>query len=182
MTGARTRYGGTIEYPVRVLFLCTGNSARSQIAEALLKRKGGDRFVVASAGSHPARAVRPEAIEALRAHGIDWSGAKPKGFEAIGDEPWDLVLTLCDRVQEVCPSFPTRPVTGHWGVPDPSAVQDAKRPAEAFAQTVKLLNWRLDLMLAIRLDQFESLVLEQRIQAIASQAPPTAEGEGKRTG
>ena len=169
---ARAQSGGMIDYPIRVLFLCTGNSARSQIAEALLKHKGGDRFLVASAGAQPADAVRPEAIAALEAHGIDWSTAKPKGFDAILDKDWDLVLTLCDRVKESCPSLPNRPVTGHWGVPDPSAVEDPKRRADAFAATVKLLAWRLDLMLAIRLDQFESLILEQRLQAIASQAPP----------
>jgi len=178
MSLAHSHFGARgIEYPVRVLFLCTANSARSQIAEALLKHKGGDRFVVASAGSHPAKEVRPEAIAALKEHGIDWSSARPKGFDAIVEGEWDLVLTLCDRVKESCPTLSTRPVTGHWGVPDPSAVEDHKRRAEAFNQTVKLLTWRLDLMLAIRLDQVESLILEKRLEEIARKTRPDSAGE-----
>lgn len=164
-----------INYPVRVLFICTGNSARSQMAEALLQKKGGDRFIVASAGADPAREVRPEAITVLRAHGIDWSARKPKGYGAIESEPWDFVITLCDRVKEACPALPTRPVTAHWGVPDPAAVEDVKLRLAAFSNTLNLLSWRIDLMLAIRLDQFESLVLEQRLQAIPSQTPPLSE-------
>src|SRR5688572_14652721 len=124
---------GSIEYPVRVLFLCTGNSARSQIAEALLQKKGGDRFVVASAGAEPAKEVRPETIAALRGLNIDWSNRKPKGYDAVAGEQWDLVITLCDRVKESCPALPTRPVTAHWGVPDPAAADDAKWRLTAFA-------------------------------------------------
>jgi protein-tyrosine-phosphatase len=167
--------GGRLTYPVRVLFLCTGNSARSQIAEALLRKKGGDRFVVASAGAHPAREVRPEAVAALARHDIDWSAQRPKGYEAIEEGQWDLVITLCDRMKESCPALPTRPVTAHWGVPDPAAVQDSKARATAFSDTLNLLSWRIDLMLAIRLDQFESWVLQHRLQAIAMEEPPTRE-------
>lgn len=165
-----------VTYPVRVLFLCTGNSARSQIAEALLQKKGGDRFIVASAGANPSREVRPEAIAALRGHGIDWSGRQPKGYDAIDTQSWDFVITLCDRVKETCPALPTRPITAHWGVPDPAAVEDVKLRLAAFSNTLNLLSWRIDLMLAIRLDQFEALVLEQRLQEIPSQTPPSAEG------
>jgi arsenate reductase len=161
-----------ITYPVTVLFLCTGNSARSQIAEALLQKKGGDRFVVASAGANPAQEVRPEAIAALKAHGIDWSGRKPKGYDAIVGDSWDLVITLCDRIKESCPALTSRPVTAHWGVPDPAAIKDTKLRLAAFANTLNLLSWRIDLMLAIRLDQFESWVLEERLQGIAALGPP----------
>lgn len=166
MTGPR------LVYPVRVLFLCSGNSARSQIAEALLQKKGGDRFVVASAGANPAREVRPEAIKVLHAHGIDWSERKPKGYDAIVHDQWDLVITLCHRIKEACPSLTTRPVTAHWGVPDPAALDDSKLRAAAFSNTLNLLSWRIDLMLAIRLDQFESWVLENRLEAIATQTSP----------
>lgn len=166
-------FGPRLAYPVRVLFLCTGNSARSQIAEALLQKKGGERFVVASAGANPSREVKPEAVAALRAHGIDWSGRKPKGYEAIVEDQWDLVITLCDRIKEACPSLPTRPVTAHWGVPDPAAVEDPKARAAAFSNTLNLLSWRIDLMLAIRLDQFESWVIENRLEAIAYQTSPS---------
>lgn len=154
------------EYPVRVLFLCTGNSARSQIAEALLRQKGGHRFIVASAGAEPASSVRPEAVDVLREQGIEWSAATPKGLDAVTDERWDLVITLCDRTRESCASLAGRPVTAHWGVPDPASAGSA-RASSAFAETLALLSWRLDLMLALRLDQFEAWVLEQRLNEIA---------------
>jgi protein-tyrosine-phosphatase len=173
--------GPRMTYPVRVLFLCTGNSARSQIAEALLQKKGGDRFVVASAGANPAKEVRPEAIAALKGQGIDWSGRRPKGYDTIVDEQWDLVITLCDRIKEACPALATRPVTAHWGVPDPAAIEDVKARLLAFANTVNLLSWRIDLMLAIRLDQFESLVLEHRLQAMGTESPP-APARGRESG
>lgn len=118
-----------LQYPVRVLFLCTGNSARSQIAEALLARKGGERFVVASAGTSPAAAIHPEALAALHARGIDWSAAKPKGLDHVVNEPWDMVITLCDRAVESCPNLPNHPVTAHWGIPDP-----ARFPMRVFAR------------------------------------------------
>ena len=162
------------EYPIRVLFLCTGNSARSQLAEALLRKKGGDRFIVASAGAEPAKEVRKEAIDVLREHGIDWANRRPKGFDAILDADWDLVITLCDRVKESCPALPSRPVTAHWGVPDPMEIQDTVRRAAAFSQTLQLLSWRIDLMLALRIEQLERLVLTERLRAIAQQPSPQA--------
>lgn len=105
---------------IRVLFLCTANSARSQTAEALLCRKGGSRFVVGSAGTSPADVVRAGALKALAKIGIDWSHARPKHLDRVVSESWDLVITLCDRVRETCPSFAGRPVTAHWGIPDPA--------------------------------------------------------------
>ena len=157
-----------LDYPVRVLFLCTGNSARSQIAEALMKRKGGNRFVVASAGVEPATEVRAEAVAALREIGIDWADKRPKGFDSIIASQWDLVITLCDRSTESCSALPNRPVTAHWGIPDPAEATGADRRALAYQQVVSLLSWRIDLMLALRLDNFESLVLEERLRAIAA--------------
>lgn len=164
----------SVHYPIRVLFLCTGNSARSQIAEALLRRKGGGRFVVASAGTSPAEVVRPEAIQALRDHGIDWSAAKPKGLGAVDHAEWDMVITLCDRSRESCPNLPNRPVTAHWGIPDPVECVDPVRRDVAFRDTIALLSWRLDLMLALRPELLEKLVLEERVQAIASETPPSS--------
>lgn len=163
MTDARP--DPAMEYPVRVLFLCTGNSARSQIAEALLGRKGGDRFIVASAGAKPAAEVRAEAIAALAQIGIDWRDRKPKALDTIVGRDWDLVITLCDRVRETCPRLPGRPVTAHWGVPDPASVE-VHRKAAAFLDTLNLLAWRIDLMLALRIDLLERMVLEERLRAI----------------
>jgi ArsR family transcriptional regulator, arsenate/arsenite/antimonite-responsive transcriptional repressor / arsenate reductase (thioredoxin) len=106
--------------PVAVLFLCTGNSARSQIAEALLQRAGGDRVRAASAGSQP-KDLHPDAVRVLREHGIDWSGRRSKHLSEFAGRPLDLVITLCDRVREVCPEFPGDPETAHWSIPDPAA-------------------------------------------------------------
>lgn len=167
---ADARVGG-MQYPIRVLFLCTGNSARSQIAEALLVKKGGDHFIVASAGTSPAKEVRPEALSALRNLGIDWSAAKPKGVDRIIEAEWDMVITLCDRSRESCPNLPNRPVTAHWGVPDPGEISDAGARANAFDATLALLSWRIDLMLALRPELLEKLVLEERLKAITTQVP-----------
>ena len=162
---------GGMQYPVRVLFLCTGNSARSQIAEALLSKKGGDRFVAASAGTSPAREVRPEALAALKSVGIDWSSAMPKSIDHVMKADWDMVITLCDRARESCPNLPTRPITAHWGVRDPVEIDDAGLRAHAFNDAVALLSWRIDLLLALRPELLERLVLTERVRAIATQAP-----------
>lgn len=162
-----------LEYPIRVLFLCTGNSARSQIAEALLRKKGGERFVVASAGTQPAAAVRAEAIAALATLGIDWSAAMPKSIERIMDSPWDMVITLCDRSRESCATLPSRPVTAHWGIPDPVSADAKSVRQNAFDDTVSLLSWRIDLMLALRPELLERLVLEERLRGLATAYPPS---------
>lgn len=171
MTSRVNRSSG-MQYPIRVLFLCTGNSARSQIAEALLAKKGGDRFVVASAGTSPAPAVRPEAVVALAAYGIDWSSAKPKGIDRIIESEWDMVITLCDRSRESCANLPTRPVTAHWGIPDPVSTDARSVRRTEFDDTVALLSWRIDLMLALRVDLLEKLVLEERLRALSTAYPP----------
>jgi arsenate reductase len=152
---------------LRVLFLCTQNSARSQMAEALLQTKHDPRLLAASAGTHPAGRVHPLAVEVLAEHGIDWSAARPKAIEAVAQEPWDFVITVCDKAQEACPTFPGRPVTAHWGVPDPAAVvgDDARR-RRAFHAAAQVLGHRIDLMLALPFEQLEALALEQRLRAI----------------
>lgn len=169
-----------IEYPVRVLFLCNGNSARSQIAEALLIKRGGERFIVASAGANPATEVRLEAITALGQIGIDWNGHHPRGISKVKNEHWDLVITLCDRTRESCPAFPSRPITAHWGVPDPVLVADSARRASAFSDTVQLLMWRIDLMLSLGNDSFTRLVYQERLRAIPQQDPPLRTTKARR--
>lgn len=106
--------------PIRVLFICTGNSARSQMAEALLGRLGGTDFDVHSAGTHPAR-VNPLTIRALSEIGIDWSGARSKSVVEYLDEPFDYVITVCDQAREACPVFPGEHTSIHWGFDDPAA-------------------------------------------------------------
>jgi protein-tyrosine-phosphatase/DNA-binding transcriptional ArsR family regulator len=105
--------------PPRVLFLCTGNSARSQIAEALLVHLSSGTVEAASAGSHP-KALHPDAVRVMRARGIDISGNRTKSVDELARRRFDVVITLCDRVREVCPEFPAHPELVHWSVPDPA--------------------------------------------------------------
>lgn len=135
---------------IRVLVLCTGNSARSQIAEALFARAGGERLVVASAGTHPADRVHPDAVAQLREMGIDWSAARPKTIDAVINDPWDLIITVCDNAQESCPVFPGRATFAHWGMPDPAGVKDPETRKRAFRDVAQVLSRRIDLMLALR--------------------------------
>jgi arsenate reductase len=135
--------------PFRLLFLCTGNSARSQMAEALLNARGQGRFVAASAGSNPASRVNPLAIDTLREFGIPWSGHPPRSVQGLERERWDFVVTVCDRAKESCPIFPGQPVLAHWGMPDPADVQgDEETKRAAFRDAFLLLSRRIDVLLA----------------------------------
>ena len=136
--------------PLRVLVLCTGNSARSQMAEAILNTKGKGRFEATSAGARPAARVNPYALAILKEFGIPWSGHAPRSVEGLERERWDLVITVCDRAKEACPIFPGQPVLAHWGMPDPAEVEgdDAAKRA-AFRQAFLLLSRRIDLLLAL---------------------------------
>ena len=156
---------------MRVLFLCTGNSARSQIAELLLNRKAAGRFVAESAGSEPARAVNPYAIEALERHGYFWTGnRKPRGLDRLVEQDWDFVITVCDRAKEACPFFPGQPVVAHWGMPDPAAVTGTElEKRRAFDDTVITLACRIDLLLALPIEKLSRLALEGRVKDIGQQ-------------
>jgi protein-tyrosine-phosphatase len=156
--------------PLRVLILCTGNSARSQIAEALFATKGRGRFVAASAGSHPVARVNPFAIAVLAEAGIEWQGRTPRGMDGLEREHWDVVITVCDRAKESCPYFPGQPVLAHWGMPDPAEVEgsdEVKRTA--FRDTLVTLSRRIDLLLALPIEQLERLALEPRLREIGTQ-------------
>jgi protein-tyrosine-phosphatase len=104
--------------PARVLFLCTGNSARSQIAEALCEQLSGGAVSAASAGSHP-KPLHPNAVRAMRTYGIDLAGRRSKHLSQFTGRSFDYVISLCDRVREVCPEFPGAPTAVHWSIPDP---------------------------------------------------------------
>lgn len=129
--------------PIRVLFVCTGNSARSQIAQALLERYGGPDFKVESAGTEP-RGVNPLAVRVLAEHRIDWSGARSKSVSEFLRQSFDYVITVCDRARQTCPVFPGSENTLHWGLDDPAEVQgtEAERLA-AFQATAMELTIRL---------------------------------------
>jgi protein-tyrosine-phosphatase/DNA-binding transcriptional ArsR family regulator len=133
--------------PVRVLFLCTGNSSRSQMAEALLERLGGARVAAASAGSNP-KPVHPHAIRIMRENGIDITGRHPKHLSVFADQRFDYVISLCDRVREVCPEFPGSPTVAHWSMPDPAAepaVDGSDYPP--FVRTANELAMRIHFLL-----------------------------------
>jgi arsenate reductase len=113
------------EAPIRVIFVCTGNSARSQMAEALLRREGGDRFEVVSAGVEP-RGVNPLTIRALGEAGIDVAAARSKSVTEFLGQPFDYVITVCDRARESCPVFPGGAQTLHWGFDDPAEAEGSE--------------------------------------------------------
>lgn len=127
--------GGGVGRPVRVIFVCTGNSARSQMAEALLRRSGGDAFEVASAGVAP-KGIHPLTIRALADIGIDWSAARSKPLAEFAGQPFDHVVTVCDNARESCPVFPGGGATHHWSLDDPAAAAGSE--AERFAVFVRV--------------------------------------------
>jgi arsenate reductase (thioredoxin) len=131
----RARRSIPVPDPIRVLFICTHNSARSQIAEALLDHHGGGDFFVRSAGTEATR-VNPCAVRVLAEVGIDWSNAQSKVLTEFLDDPWDYVITVCDRARQSCPVFPRQVNTLHWGLDDPSEVEGTdEEKVEAFRRT-----------------------------------------------
>src|SRR5687768_12540767 len=161
----------TARPPFRLLFLCTGNSARSQIAEALLSKRAPDRFVAGSAGSHPAPAVNPLAIEVLKEQGIAWQGRAPKSVDDVIGEQWDFVITVCDRAKESCPIFPGQPTFAHWGLPDPAeATGSHEQQLRVFRQAAAQLGRRIDLMLTLPMEKLERHVAAERLRAIGDSA------------
>ncbi len=128
--------------PVRVLFLCTGNSARSQIAEALLVQAAGGRVEAASAGSHP-KPVHPNAVRVMRTYGIDLSAARSKHLDELSSRHFDFVITLCDKVREVCPELPGHPEPIHWSIPDPAAAGIGRAGYPAFRAVAADLHARI---------------------------------------
>lgn len=149
-SGAENRAGGPKAEPVvRVLFLCTHNSARSQMAEAILRHQGGGAVEVSSAGSHPSH-VHPMAVRTLVEHGIDTAGLHSKPLGQFADDRFDYVITLCDVVREVCPRWPGEPEQVHWSLPDPSAVDASEQAARlAFQGTAVELARRVRYFLAV---------------------------------
>jgi len=154
-----------------VLFVCTHNSARSILAEALLNRLGGGRFRAYSAGSQPSGTVNPFALETLASLGIPTEGCRSKDWDEFvkpGAPALDFIFTVCDNAAgEVCPVWPGQPMTAHWGVADPSAVQgsdDQKR--QAFRDTAVILKRRIELMLALPLPALDKMALQREVRAI----------------
>jgi arsenate reductase len=157
-----------------VLFLCTGNSARSIMAEAIMNRKGRGNFTAFSAGSHPAGTVRPEAIRQLEKAGLDATGARSKSWEEFStpDSPHlSFVFTVCDNAaNEVCPIWPGQPMTAHWGIPDPAAVQGTSDEIDrAFSQAFQALDRRISLFLSLPLGTLDGFAIQKEIDKIGKQ-------------
>ena len=157
--------------PFNVLFLCTGNSARSILAEAILNRLGNGKFTAYSAGSHPNGKVNPHALELLQRLGFETSGLRSKPwdeFSAPGSPPLDFVFTVCDNAAgEVCPVWPGQPMTAHWGMPDPAAVTGTELEiATAFRDTFRGLERRIQMFTALPIASLDRLSLTSKIREI----------------
>jgi arsenate reductase (thioredoxin) len=154
-----------------VLFLCTGNSARSILAESALNHLGRGRFKAFSAGSHPTGAVNPLALDALSRMKLPVAGLRSKSwdeFAAPGAPPLHFVFTVCDKAAgETCPLWPGQPVTAHWGVEDPAAVSGIDEVREAaFRTALRILSGRIELFLNLPLEKLDNLALKERLSAI----------------
>lgn len=140
---------GAMRRRPRVLFLCTGNSARSQMAEALAVELSGGRVAAASAGSHP-KPLHPNAVRAMRQRGIDISANRTKPIAELAHRRFDVVVTLCDKVREACPDLPSHPTMVHWSIADPAADGTKNRDSyPAFARTAALIETRVRFLLAM---------------------------------
>jgi arsenate reductase (thioredoxin) len=157
-----------------VLFLCTGNSARSIMAEAILNRKGKPNFTAYSAGSHPTGSVRPEALKQIKTASLPTEGLRSKDwteFATPGAPKMNFVFTVCDNAaKEVCPVWPGQPMTAHWGVPDPAAVTgEAEQIERAFRDAFVILDRRISLFLCLPLASLEALAIQREIDRIGRQ-------------
>ena len=137
------------------------------MAEALLNWKGKGRFAAESAGSRPASRVNALAVETLRQYAVPWHGHAPRGIDGLEREPWDFVITVCDRAKEACPIFPGQPMLAHWGMPDPAEVEgDAVTARAAFRDAFLVLSRRIDLLVALPLEKLERMAVEARVRAV----------------
>jgi arsenate reductase (thioredoxin) len=153
----------------KILFLCTGNSARSILAEMILRKLDSPRFEVASAGSHPRGTVNPFALEVLQGdYQLDTSGARSKSWEEFDGIAFDFVITLCDDARETCPVWPGQPIIAHWSMPDPAAVAGTdEEKLQAFRDTARVLHRRLDLLRNLPIEKLDGLALGKAVQGIA---------------
>ena len=170
------------EQPYNVLFLCTGNSARSIMAEAILNKIGAEKFIAYSAGSQPKGQVNPNTIVLLQGLGYETSRLRSKSwheFAKPGAPPLDFTFTVCDNAAgETCPVWPGQPMTAHWGVPDPAEAQGS--PAEvalAFKEAYRMLNQRIGIFVALPIRSLDQLSLQERLKEIGRMEGATAKAE-----
>ena len=160
-----------IDKPYNVLFLCTHNSARSILAEAIMNRLGGGNFKAFSAGSQPRGQVHPFALDLLRNAGHNVSELRSKSWQEFsrpGAPPLDFVFTVCDNAaNEVCPVWPGQPMTAHWGVPDPSLVEGSQPERRlAFADTMRMLSQRISIFMSLPFGSLDKMSLQNRLREI----------------
>lgn len=154
-----------------VLFLCTGNSARSIMAEAIMNHKGRPNFVAYSAGSHPKGAVHPATLQQLKSAGLPTEGYRSKSWDEFSNPSsphLDFVFTVCDHAAaEVCPVWPGQPMTAHWGVPDPAGAQSSEEEVRrAFQSAFLMLDRRISLFLSLPLGSLDKLAIQREIDKI----------------
>ena len=156
-----------------VLFLCTGNSARSILAEALLNKEGTGRFRAFSAGSFPKGRVHPMSLEVLRSLGLETEGLRSKSWDEFAGPdapPIDFIFTVCDDAAgEICPIWPGHPMRAHWGIEDPARVQ-GERQREAFLTALRYLRRRIELFLALPLESIDKMALKNELRQIGREA------------
>jgi len=164
------------EKRLKVLFLCTGNSARSILAEYLLRKTDRRRFEAYSAGSHPRGAVHPLALRLLKeVYKIDASDARSKSWEEYRDVHFDFVITVCDNARESCPYWPGQPIVAHWGLPDPADFAGPEDEQYAlFKETGRVLARRIELFCNLPIEKLDRLRLEELTRAIGADAPVEA--------
>lgn len=160
-----------MDSPRNILFICTGNSARSVLAQALMNHLGAQRFTAFSAGSQPKGEVHPEALATLRRLRVGTEGLRSKSWgEYAGDgaPPMHFVITVCDQAAgEVCPVWPGQPITAHWGMADPAQVQGSAETIErAFTDTAMTLKRRIEFLLSLPLDKLDRIALQQQVRDI----------------
>ncbi len=152
---------------MNILFLCTGNSARSQIAEAVTKCLAADRFVIRSAGTKPAPRVNPLVLEVLENICPDQAqGLYPKSINEVMDLKYNFVFTVCDRANEECPVFPGSPVTAHWGYPDPAEIEDEEEATALIRNIALSIDQRFRLFLQLPLEKLEKMDLQNKLSEI----------------
>ncbi len=160
--------------PYNVLFLCTGNSARSILGEALLNHRGRGRFQAHSAGSHPAGRVNPFALKQLESAGLPVEGLRSKSWDEFakpGSPQMQFVFTVCDSAAaEICPVWPGQPVTAHWGIPDPASVVGSPEQIErVFRDAFVTMGRRIDLFLSLPMEKLDMLAVKKEVDRIGLQ-------------
>ncbi len=151
----------------RILFLCTGNSCRSQMAEVILNRLAQGRFQAFSAGAKPAGYVHPLALQTLQEARLSMTGLRSKSWEEFKDQPMDFVITVCDRAKETCPVWPGQPISAHWGFEDPAeATGSEAQKLQVFRKIFTEIQTRIGLFLALPMDKLSRLEIQKQVNAL----------------